>query len=269
MNNALQGLTVLVTRPSPAGTHTCERIVALGGVAIHYPVLAFGPPPNPAAYAAAMAALPAQAWLIFISPQAVTATLPQLLALKSRLSPTVHVACVGEATAALLQAAGFDAVLCPDTDYSSEGLLALPALQSVQGVRVAVIRGEGGREKIDTVLRDRGAIVLPVMAYVRLCPIPTPSVQAVVENALRAQGIDVVLGASFESVQNVKQLLGEALWPLIREIPLVVMSERIQQLALNLGFSHVFVSDTASERAVLTYLVRERNRLCQMKQTRS
>lgn len=268
MSNELQGLTVLVTRPHPAGARTSERILALGGQALHYPVLAFGPPPDQSAYLKAMAMLPTQAWLIFISPQAVIASLPQLLTLKSQLLPTVRVACVGEATAALLRAAGFQHVVCPDHDYSSEGLLALPALQTVEGVSIAVIRGVGGREKIDRVLSERKANVLPVIAYERHCPTPSAALQASIVAALREHRIDVMLGASFQSVEYLKQLLGEDLWPWVRDIPLVVMSERIQQLSKALGFLHVFVSDTASERGVLHTLVKERNRLCQMKQMR-
>lgn len=262
MNKALSGLHVLVTRPDPAGSVLCQKIIALGGKALHYPTLAFAPPNNTAALKAALTALPKQDWLIFISPQAVAAALPMLNrdALKS-----VKLACVGGATAQALMAAGWTVAATPDTDWSSEGLLQLPAFQAPRGLRVAVMRGEGGREKIDHVLAHRGAHVLPVKLYQRVLPTVSDEKQAAITHALQDGCVNVILGASFLSVQHLKTLVGVSLWPLLKTIPLIVMSHRIETLVRALGFTEVQVSEAASEAAIIQLLVKERDSLCQKK----
>lgn len=262
----LSGLTVLVTRSDEAGAVLCAKIEAEGGGALHYPTLAFAPPPSMAAYQAAMAQLPQQAWLIFISPQAVSATLPELCQLWPSIEDRVKVACVGGATAQALQAAGINNVICPDSEWSSEGLLNMEVFQWVQGVNIAIIRGEGGREKIDRILNDRGANVLPVIAYQRVIPKLAPAKQAQVMAAIAAKEIDIVIATSFSSVENLKQMVDETAWPILQTTPISVMSERVRALAQEVGFQNVWVNPSASDEAIISLLVRERNRLCQMKQ---
>jgi uroporphyrinogen-III synthase len=266
--NRLDGLTVLVTRSDEAGAMLCQKIEAEGGGALHYPTLAFAPPPSMAAYQAAMAQLHQQAWLIFISPQAVTATLPELLERWPHLASRVKVACVGGATARALQAVGIEQVLCPDREWSSEGLLNMEVFQWVQGVNIAIIRGEGGREKIDRILNDRGANVLPVIAYQRVIPNLPPEKQAQVMASMAEKNIDIVIATSFSSVENLKKMVDQAVWPILQATPICVMSERVQSLAQEAGFQNVWVNPTVSDEAIISLLVRERNRLCQMKQQR-
>lgn len=265
---SLAGLGVLVTRSDEAGALLSEKIQAEGGLAWHYPTLAFAPPRNIAAYHAAMAELYQQTWLIFISPQAVAATLPLLKPQWPELASRVKVACIGGATAAALQAAGIERVVCPDSEWSSEGLLNMEAFQWVQGVNIAIIRGEGGREKIDRILSERGANLLPVIAYERILPYVSPEKQAEVMAALQAKKIDIVIATSFSSVENLKQLIAPAAWPILKATPLSVMSERVQQLAQDLGFMHVWINNRASDEAIISLLVKERTRLCQMRQQR-
>ena len=83
---------------------------------------------------------------------------------------TLRLAAVGAGTANALQAAGYNVTVCPRDEWSSEALLDLPDFQSVAGKHIAIIRGVGGRELIDRTLTERGAQVLPVMAYQRVLP---------------------------------------------------------------------------------------------------
>ena len=52
----------------------------------------------------------------------------------------------GPGTAAALAAVGIADVRIPETTFDSEGLLALPELADVRGKRIAIFRGEGGRD---------------------------------------------------------------------------------------------------------------------------
>lgn len=67
---------------------------------------------------------------------------------------------VGPSTAEVLEHAHVP-VHCPAERFDSEGILALPGLQAevIAGQKVLLWRGVGGREKLASVLRERGAQV--------------------------------------------------------------------------------------------------------------
>ncbi len=259
----LAGLTVMVTRPLPAGALLSELIVAQGGLAIHFPTIAFVPA-DTHRFEQAITQLGEQAWLIFISPQAVYASVPAIRRAWPHLPPTLKFAAVGAGTASALHDAGYQVSVYPDGEWNSEGLLALPLFQTVAGQKIAVIRGEGGREFIDQSLRERGAVVTPVIAYKRSLPdVDVASILLL----FKQHKIDTVICASFESVKHLKILLGEAGWPFINTIPLIVVSERIKMLANDLGFQTIWVAQNASHAAVMETLAQKRKALCQVKIT--
>ena len=85
-------------------------------------------------------------------------------------------------------------------------------------------------------LYSRGAQVLSVIAYERVMP-DRASLPAIHPNK-----IDVMIGTSGQGIRNLKQLLTENEWQEIRQIPLIVVSERLKALALGLGFLTDMVS---------------------------
>ncbi|WP_412841263.1 uroporphyrinogen-III synthase, partial [Aeromonas dhakensis] len=77
--------------------------------------------------------------------------------------PNIDYFAVGQASADAFSAVGITAA-CPE-DPRSEGLLALPGLQQVNGKRVLILRGNGGRDLIARTLASRGALVHYCAAY--------------------------------------------------------------------------------------------------------
>lgn len=253
----LHGLSVLVTRPSPQGEKLCQQIDAQGGQAIYFPTIAFAPPQDADAYLQAIDQLGEQEWLIFISPQAVQACVPDLRRRWPVMPARVKFAAIGGGTAAALRAAGYQAAL-PDQEWNSEGLLALPAFRAVNQMKIAVIRGEGGREMIDKTLTERGAKLLPVLAYRRI--LPEANVTACLQT-LRERPLSAIICTSGEAVQNLKTLLGETAWLLIKDANVIVMSNRVKMLAQDLGFQRIWVTSTASNDAILAKLAQLRNQI--------
>lgn len=251
----LRGLCVLVTRPSPQGEKLCQQIEAQGGQAIHFPTIAFALPHDAAAYQQAIDQLGEQEWLIFISPQAVQACVPDLRRRWPVLPPAVKFAAVGGGTAAALRETGYQAALLPEQEWNSEGLLALPDFQSVAQMKIAIIRGEGGREMIDRTLTARGAILLPVLAYRRI--LPAVDVTACLQQ-IRQRPLSAIICTSGEAVKNLTLLLGEAAWKLIRDVEIIVMSDRVKMLAQDLGFQRIWVASKASNDAILDVLAKIR-----------
>jgi len=246
--NDLNNLHILITRPASQGRALCDLISARGGHPIHFPTIAFGPPLDQAGFLQSLILLGEQDWLIFISPQAVHASITQIQRLWPHFPDSVKWAAIGGGTAKALEEAGITAVLYPDKEQNSEGLLNLPAFHQVAGKKIAIIRGVGGREWLDKGLAERGAHVLPVIAYERI--LPKVDVSPCLEQ-LRQKNIDIIVCTSYESLCNLKTLLGETALPFLREIPVIVISERIKMLAKDLGFSRIWVARNMSERGIL------------------
>lgn len=265
MSADLCPLRILITRPDPAGSELCTLIKSYGGHAVHFPTIAFAPPPDLAAFQQSILVLGQQDWLIFVSPRAVYLSVPVIRREWPEFPDRVKFAAVGAGTAQALHEAGYNAIH-PADEWGSEGLLNLPALQSIDGKKIAIIRGEGGRKSLEKELADRGAWVSHIVAYQRVLPEVNRSEYF---NLLKQHKIDVIVCTSFEGVRNLKILCGDAGWLYIKNIPLIVVSERIKILANNLDFQTIWVARNASHEAILEILAQKRNQICQIKQMKS
>jgi uroporphyrinogen-III synthase len=241
----LDGKGVLVTRAAHQASGLSGLIEANGGRAIPFPALAIGPSPD----RVAALDLLRQAWdlAIFISPNAVHYAVELLSGAKPR---TQHIAAVGKATAQCLRDAGWPADLVPVGSFDSEGLLALPELKQMRGRQVLIVRGEGGRPLLGDSLRARGAKVGYAEVYRRLRPTTDP---APLLDRWHSD-VDIVTATSAEVLDNLVAMLGAAGWPLLRETPLLVISERMAERASNLGFAQIVLASGADDSAVLNAL---------------
>ncbi len=235
----LSNLHVLVTRPDPQGSQLCEQIRQAGGMATHFATIEFAPPEDMAGFQQAIAKLGEQDWLIFISREAVISTVPTLRARWPVLPSTVQFAAIGAATAEALTQAGYNSAVFSKQDWSTEGLMALPEFAALNGKKVAIIRGEGGRELLAETLLDKGATVTHVVAYRRLQP--KTNADPIVA-LIKDHQIDMIVCSSFAAVDHLKKMLGNAIWPDLQKTPLLVMSERIKNLASDLGFQTIWVA---------------------------
>lgn len=257
MQYNLSKLRVLVTRPEPQGSELCRLIQRFGGEAVNFPAIEFAPPADTDLLQQAVASLGDQDWIIFISPRSVYSSVPLIRQHWPEFPPQVKFAAVGEGTAKALKEAGYNTDARPETEWNSEGLLNLPVFQhaAIAGKNIAIVRGEGGRELLDRVFAERGARVTPVIAYQRVLP------QVDVSEYLRLlqqKRLDVIVCTSFDGVQNLKTLIGHAGWTYLKELPLMVMSERIKMLACDLGFQTIWVARNAGQTAILE-LLHEKN----------
>lgn len=249
---ALAGVGVLVTRPAHQADGLCRLIEAQGGKACRFPVLEILPPSDSTRLQRCIDKLDGYDWAVFISANAVDRALEQILVARGWPSAT-RIAVIGESSAQALLRHGLQADLCPADKFDSEALLALPALQQVEGLRMVIFRGEGGREHLADTLRTRGAHVDYVEAYRRARP------QADAGPLLaqwRDGGIDIVVVNSAESLHNLVAMVGPEGGEILRRSLLLVVSERMLPLLVQLGFEQAPVlAGNASDTAVLEALM--------------
>lgn len=238
---------VLVTRPAGQSQGLCDRLTACGFDAIPVPAIAITALVDNSALAALITALECYQLAVFISVNAVQHGLTGILRQRNWPAQTA-IATVGPGTAAAVQSFGLRVDHVPQHEYSSEGLLALPALKDMKGRRVVILRGNGGRDTLRAELVARGAQVEVVEVYRRICP---PDSAAVLLPLLHDHRLQVITVTSNEALQNLFDMAGSKGQPLLREIPLVVAGSRQAALAARLGFRQgAVIAGHASDEAM-------------------
>jgi uroporphyrinogen-III synthase len=247
----LKHKTILVTRPMPQGEILCEKLRALNGNAIAFPTIDIKPLQDYTPLKEQIAQLDQYDWLIFVSPQAVQHCHALLHAAWPVLPSELKIAAVGLGTANALQAVNLPVTACP-TQWSSEGLLSMPLLQQVQGLRIVIVSGEGGRELLAETLAERGAEIIRMITYRRCLPVYQNITDYLA--LFQARKIDIIVVTSGEGLHNLITLIGDV--ELIRTLPLVVMSERLVGIAEEFRFKQIILADNASDTAIIDALIK-------------
>lgn len=182
--------------------------------------------------------------VLFTSPAAARAA-AALQPLRDR--PGQPWVAVGAGTAAALRRAGVRGVAAPSR-MDSEGLLALPALQRLDGRSVGMVTAPGGRGLIAPALAARGARVLRAEVYARVPVPPSPAALA----RLRALDRPACLAlSSGEALQRMLQTLPGDLLDRLRQARVLAASQRLADLAREAGFVDVRVATDARPASLL------------------
>jgi uroporphyrinogen-III synthase len=242
----LAGMHIAVTRPPEQATKLTAAITGAGGTVISFPLLDIKGLDDLRAFHAVVTPLSQFDWAVFISSNAVQYGMPLLQA--AGISPTLQFAAIGPTTAASLQGYGIAEVLTPSERFDSEALLALPALQQMQGQRVLIVRGVGGREVLAETLKQRGAEVVFGECYRRVNPQNSAEcLQQAYANG-QLQGIVVT---SSEALRFLLALAGEGDW--LKATPVFVNHARIAEQARESGLI-AFSADQSGDAAMLSLL---------------
>ncbi len=187
--------------------------------------------------------------LIFVSVSAVHA-------LQQQIAPEQlpgHLFTVGSTTASLLQRWTGREVIAPQ-DQRSEGLLALPQLQQVQGKQVVVVRGNSGRELIKQQLLARGASVKYVQSYNRL-PLPLDGGQ--LWQLWQQQQVRCIVVTSNEILLQLFALIPTSGLAWLQQRHWLLVSPRMQEQALALGINpaQISLAENANDQSLLQKII--------------
>lgn len=145
---------------------------------------------------------------------------------------------VGEGTANALRRHGVRQVASPSR-MDSEGLLALPALATLEGLRVGLVTAPGGRGVIAAQVQRRGATLIRADVYERAnLPVSERSLHRLQQ--LGTQGALAL--SSGEALLTVLPQLSPALLHAWQRMPVVAASARLAQLASDHGFTCVYTA---------------------------
>lgn len=225
--------------------------------------------------------------VIFVSQNAVDYGMAWLEDYWPQLPIGIDYFAVGVTTAKKLASYGIavtDLAVSESGGMTSEDLLRAPQLQNVQGDKILIFRGLGGRGHLAESLRARGASVEYCELYERLIPsdalvqLQQLLADAQVNNPVNTSaGEKLILAVhSGESLQNLLALTvklnekpgspvgktdqASALAPLYA-MPLLVPSARVAETAMTAGFKQVITAENATDHAMtaalLNYTVRQ------------
>lgn len=231
----LLGRRVWITRPESQSRALFELVRAGGGEALLIPVIDISKKPISKQEQRLLAGLDRGDILIFISSNAARFIGQAVTDPASRFKDLTVLA-VGGGTAKTLVEEGFIEVISPQRGSGSEALLELDLLQeaSVRGRKILILRGAGGRELLPDTLRQRGANVDIVELYYRRKPAVDV---AEIKNFWHQFPPDVIVITSGEGLKNLIDITPEQHREALFNTHLVVVSDRVRELAISSGFN--------------------------------
>jgi uroporphyrinogen-III synthase len=234
----LRGAGIVITRPARQAAGLANQVAAIGGTPLIFPTVVILPPGDTAELDRVRRELATYDAAIFVSANAVEYGVGD----GAQWPPRVMCFAPGPGTAAALAAVSVDNVRVPVTSMDSEGLLALPELNAVDGKRVIIFRGSGGREHLGTTLMQRGARVDYVECYRRAKP--TAGAQGLID-AWSQGRVDAVTVTSSEGLDNLWALLDTDDRARLAATPVFAPHPRIAAHARSLGIGRVIVTEAA------------------------
>ncbi|MGV8711424.1 MAG: uroporphyrinogen-III synthase [Nitrosomonas sp.] len=247
----LHGINIVVTRPAHQAVFLTDRIRAMGGNPILFPVLEISDIDDPAPLNEVIARLNEFDWAIFVSPNAVNKAMSLIVEQYPVLPPQLRIAVVGKGSADALKARGINEVFVPTDQFDSEALLKLNELQDMKGKRVVIFRGNGGRRLLGDTLTQRGATVEYATCYRREKPTidTAPLLASWSQNQIHA-----VIITSSEGLQNLFDILGSLGQQLLKLTPIFTVHERIARTAEDLGLKKIVFSPSHGDEGLLESL---------------
>ena len=246
MNTLLNGRGVLVTRPAHQAAHLAELIVAAAGKPVLFPVLEILDAADLQPLYALIDRLDSVDLAIFISPNAVNKAM-NLIKSRRELPPTLKIAAIGRGSSKELKHFGITDIIAPTARFDSENLLEMPELQNVAGQRIAIFRGDGGREVLGDTLAARGASIEYAECYRRSRP--DASAGGLLRQWSRNE-INAVTVTSAEGLRNLYDMLGKLGRQWLKTTPVFVPHPRILEVTRELGLEQSMATPAGDEGLV-------------------
>jgi len=242
---SLTGIRVLVTRPQQQQQAFSASLIAAGAAVTRLPVIAIHALNPPDSALQQLKNIDSADVVIFTSANAVHyAHALKPLPWSAARSPLAVLA-AGPATARELARYNMPLAAPPSPPYNSESLLALTTLQNTNLQKVAIVKGQGGRQLLQQTLSNRGVSIDLIDVYQRRI---AKTSRDALDRAFLNYAPDIVTITSDEALRNLVTITGQRYQETLLSLPLVVNSERCAALAQQLGFrSHILVADVPGD----------------------
>ena len=267
MSHSLAGFHLLVTRPTAQAQAWAAQLQGLGAQVTQEPMLVIEPLSDSGQDSdktlletAKQHVLQLDSYqkLLFVSQNAVENFMPWLDQYWPQLPVGLDFFAIGASTAKQLQISlnQLDTVAGGHTDsaMNSEALLNLPALQAVNGEKIAIVRGVGGRTLLGDTLSQRGATVDSIAVYRRVAPMISDWHN--VKDFINDPKTDhkIIVTHSAETIENLCKLTPQYLLNKLKTLPLLVPGKRVCDYGHQKGFNTIITAHNATHASMIEAL---------------
>ena len=255
---ALSGQRVLITRPAHQQPPLITGLQVRGAKTISLPLLAITAPSRGEqadVLRRQLLALDSYELLVFISSNAVREGCKAIDDYWPQFPVGLDLLAIGPSTAALAEELTGQRVRSAAGGMTSEDLLELDSFTNIEGRRIGIFRGEGGRDFLAQQLRKRGAQVDYFDVY-RREELNYEDIQ--VREALIESEPTLLTAMSGQTLQVLRGLIDQLSEPQadkLLTLPVIVPSQRVRDLAAEMGFENPIAAPGADLDALLQALV--------------
>ncbi|CAM2881970.1 uroporphyrinogen-III synthase [Vibrio rarus] len=246
-------MKALIVRPQPAAKELCSALQQLGVVSQYCSVVSFQ---QSTLTSANLAHLLDSEIIIAVSQPAVSYADLWLKQNGKSWPPLGLYFAIGSKTASCLHSTAQHQPNFPSSE-DSEGLLELLSRQPLKNRKISILRGDGGRELIFEELQRSGAQVAYIESYFRQWNHFDGHKEVTGWQQLK---IDTLIVTSFEQLKFFAQQIPTQHKNWLHSLKLMVPSDRIVQLALQLGFVHIHNLQGASNQTIVNSIQGELHR---------
>jgi uroporphyrinogen-III synthase len=255
---ALSGQRVLITRPAHQQPPLITGLQFRGAKTISLPLLAITAPSRGEqadVLRRQLLALDSYELLVFISSNAVREGCKAIDDYWPQFPVGLDLLAIGPSTAALAEELTGQRVRSAAGGMTSEDLLELDSFTNIEGRRIGIFRGEGGRDFLAQQLRKRGAQVDYFDVY-RREELNYEDIQ--VREALIESEPTLLTAMSGQTLQALRSLIDQLSEPhadKLLTLPVIVPSQRVRDLAAEMGFENPIAAPGADLDSLLQALV--------------
>ncbi len=161
------GQRIVVTRAREQAGQLSRRLQELGAEVLEVPTIKLEPPTRRQDLVDALLELNAYDWLVFTSPNGVTKFFEYFFNRFHDMRDLggARIAAVGPATANKLKELHLQVDLMPDEALSSEIATAFAEFESIENLRICLLRAEAANPELPAALEALGAIVDDIACY--------------------------------------------------------------------------------------------------------
>jgi uroporphyrinogen-III synthase len=243
MTLPLANIGVAITRPADQGKKLSQLIEAAGGHVIPFPLIEIVPLVDYTQFNQVISNIQQYDWAIFISSNAVENGMPKLI--KQGIPKQLKFAAIGPVTAKSLTNYGIEETLIPNSRFDSESLLSMPEMHHMQGKKVLIVRGVGGRELLADTLKARGAQVIFAECYRRINPQKDCHV---LEQAWNENKLHAIVVTSSEAMRYLLEIAGDSNW--LKDVLICVNHTRISDLVSQQNLKSAVTSNPGDEAMI-------------------
>lgn len=196
--------------------------------------------------------------IIFVSQNAVEYGMEWIENYWPQMPIGINFFAVGETTANLLREYGVSVQDLAETtqgNMTSEDLLSAPGLQEVDGDKILIVRGVGGRGHLAEELRKRGAFVEYCEVYQR--EIPAQAKTQLLTWLRELSGSALIAFHSGETLDTFQALMSQIademkldLQKFYEKLSVVIPSARLEKKSMAVGFAHCILAANATDEAM-------------------